>query len=167
MITVHGRTRTQGFAGATDLDIIRRVREAVPDRVPVVGNGDVVDVESFRRMRESTGCDAVMIGRGAQGNPWLFKRLKAVVNGEPDPGPPSLEERIEVFHRHVSLILELKSGPRVIHEVRKACAWYAKGQRDCNTFRQKVWKILDPDAVIEAADEYFANLLAERSSCAA
>ena len=89
MITVHGRTRTQGFSGKSDNDIIRLVRDAVPAHIPVVGNGDVIDVAGFVAMREQTGCDAVMIGRGALGNPWLFARLREVCAGRPDPGCPS------------------------------------------------------------------------------
>src|SRR5580698_764600 len=96
MITVHGRTRTQGFSGSSDPEIIRLVRDAVPKHIPVVGNGDVVDVEGFQRMREVTGCDAVMIGRGALGNPWLFSRLRQICEGKPDPGAPTLDERLSV-----------------------------------------------------------------------
>src|SRR3569623_1508228 len=143
MITVHGRTRTQGFSGKSDPDIIRLVREAVPAHIPVVGNGDVVDVEGFLRLREQTGCDAVMIGRGALGNPWLFSRLREVTAGRPDPGAPTLEERLSVFRRHIELIEKLKSGPRTLHEVRKACAWYARGLYGCNALRLKVWDCPD------------------------
>ena len=157
MITVHGRTRTQGFSGISDLEIIRLTRDAVPAAIPVVGNGDVVDVEKFLRMREVTGCDAVMIGRGAQGNPWLFSRLRTILRGGTDPGPATIEDRVEVFRRHVGLIIELKSGPKLIHEIRKACAWYAKGLPQCNPFRQKVWNISDPDAVLETAEAFFAD----------
>lgn len=157
MITVHGRTRTQGFSGKADLEIIRLVREAVPSHVPVVGNGDVVDVQGYVRMRESTGCDAVMIGRGALGNPWLFKRLREITHGRPDPGPPSPGERREVFHQHVALIHELRSGPKMIHELRKACAWYAKGLPDADTFRQQIWALRLSGQVLEAAEGYFAR----------
>jgi tRNA-dihydrouridine synthase B len=157
MITVHGRTRTQGFSGKADLEIIRRVREAVPGHVPVVGNGDVIDVEGYLRMRARTGCDAVMIGRGALGNPWLFKRLREVVRGRPDPGPPLPGERREVFRRHVALIRELRSGPKVIHELRKACAWYAKGLPGADAFRQVIWKLELPQQVLEAAEAFFAG----------
>jgi tRNA-dihydrouridine synthase len=169
MITVHGRTRTQGFSGASDPAIIRKVREAVPARVPVVGNGDVLTVEDFRRMRDETGCDAVMIGRGAMGNPWLFERLREVACGRPDPGPPGIEGRRRVFTRHIALMRELKRGPpsssagvdddrrasggtpvehKLIHEVRKAAAWYVKGLYGANQVRQVVWKLTSPDQVI-------------------
>ena len=162
MITVHGRTRTQGFGGKADQEIIRLVREAVPREVPVVGNGDVVDVAGYLRMRENTGCDAVMIGRGAQGNPWLFGRLAAVLAGQPDPGPPTLEERVAVFRRHVALIAALKAGPRLIHELRKACAWYARGMYGCNAFRVGVWEIREADAIVASGEAYFAGLIARR-----
>lgn len=159
MITVHGRTRTQGFSGKSDNEIIRRVREAVPSHIPVVGNGDVIDVEGFLRMREETGCDAVMIGRGALGNPWLFSRLREVCAGRPDPGPPTLAERIHVFRRHVDLIEQLKSGPRTLHEVRKACAWYARGLYGCNALRLRVWEAPDLASARALVDDYFAQLV--------
>jgi tRNA-dihydrouridine synthase B len=159
MITVHGRTRTQGFSGKSDPEIIKLVREAVPSHIPVIGNGDVVDVEGYIRMREQTGCDAVMIGRGALGNPWLFSRLREVCAGRPDPGAPSLEERLSVFRRHVDLIERLKSGPRTLHEVRKACAWYARGLYGCNALRLKVWESPDLASARVLVEDYFAQLV--------
>jgi nifR3 family TIM-barrel protein len=159
MITVHGRTRTQGFSGKSDPEMIRRVREAVPSHIPVVGNGDVVDVEGFLRMREQTGCDAVMIGRGALGNPWLFSRLREVCAGRPDPGAPTLEERLAVYRRHVDLIEKLKGGPRTLHEVRKACAWYARGLYGCNALRLKVWDAPDLATARALVEDYFTQLI--------
>ncbi len=164
MITVHGRTRTQGFAGTADHEIIRLVREAVPAHVPVVGNGDVVDVAGYLRMREATGCDAVMIGRGAMGNPWLFARLREVTAGRPDPGAPTLEERREIFRRHVGLIIDLKKGnPRVLHEVRKACAWYARGLYGCNALRIAVWETPTAEGGVALVEEFFSQLVERRS----
>lgn len=160
MITVHGRTRTQGFSGKSDLEIIRLVREALPAHIPLVGNGDVVDVEGYVRMREATGCDAVMIGRGAMGNPWLFARLREVAAGRPDPGPPSLLERRAIFRRHVGLIRELRDNKRILHEVRKACAWYAKGLHGCNALRIAVWETPDIDGACALVEAYFADLIA-------
>jgi tRNA-dihydrouridine synthase B len=160
MITVHGRTRTQGFSGSSDPDIIRRVRDAVPAQIPVVGNGDVTDVEGFQRLREHTGCDAVMIGRGALGNPWLFSRLRALCAGHPDPGAPTLAERLHVYRRHVDLIEELRPGPRTLHEVRKACAWYARGLYGCNALRLKVWETPDLASARALVEEFFGSLIA-------
>lgn len=161
MITVHGRTRTQGFAGTSDRAIIRRVRDAVPAAIPVVGNGDVVTVEDFRRMRDETGCDAVMIGRGAMGNPWLFARLRQVAAGRPDPGPPGIDQRRAVFARHVELLAALRPGPKLIHEFRKASAWYVKGLFGANALRQEVWKLRDPAEVVRAVARHL-DRLAER-----
>jgi nifR3 family TIM-barrel protein len=158
MITVHGRTRTQGFGGVTDLEIIGRVREAVPSSIPVVGNGDVKTVADYQRMRDATGCDAVMIGRGAMGNPWLFRSIRAVVAGQLDPGPPTLAEREHVFRRHVALLCELRSGPKLIHELRKASAWYARGLYGCNALRQRAFAAPTGPAVIETVLEYFSDL---------
>lgn len=163
MITVHGRTRTQGFSGKSDNAIIRKVRDALPSHIPLVGNGDVVDIPGFFRMREETGCDAVMIGRGALGNPWLFARLRELCAGRPDPGPPGLEERLAVFRRHVELIEQLKKGPRTLHEVRKACAWYARGLYGCNSLRLRVWEAPDLAAARALVEEYFTQLIERQS----
>ena len=90
-ITVHGKTREQMYAPQVDLDIIRAVKEAVA--VPVIGNGDIAAPEDARRMLDETGCDAVMIGRGALGSPWLFAEVKAALAGEPLPPRPGLRQR--------------------------------------------------------------------------
>jgi len=156
---VHGRTRTQGFSGKSDPDIIKQVRDAVPPHIPVVGNGDVVDVAGYLRLREHTGCDAVMIGRGALGNPWLFSRLRELTAGRPDPGLPTLSERLAVYRRHVDLIEALKTGPRKLHEVRKACAWYARGLYGCNALRLRVWEAPDMAAARALVEEYFSQLI--------
>ena len=158
MITVHGRTRSQGYGGRSDNQIIAAVRAAVPPHIPVVGNGDVTTPDDYMRMREETGCDAVMIGRGALGNPWLFRSIRARLNALPDPGAPDMGERIRVFNRHINLILELKNGPKVIHEVRKACAWYAKGLYGGSKLRQTIWKINDPQSVYQTTLDYFTGL---------
>ncbi len=159
MITVHGRTRTQGFSGKSDNEIIKLVRDAVPKNIPVVGNGDVVDVAGYLAMREQTGCDAVMIGRGAMGNPWLFGRIREVCNGRPDPGPPTLVERVGVYRRHLGLIEVMKAGHRLMNEVRKACAWYARGLFGCNALRLRVWEAPDLATARALCEEYFDNLM--------
>src|SRR5262249_3255667 len=159
MITVHGRTRTQGFSGKSDPDIIRRVRDALPAHIPLVGNGDVIDVEGYRRLREHTGCDAVMIGRGALGNPWLFARLREVSAGRPDPGPPGLVERLAVVRRHVGVVESLKQGPRGLHGGRQSCAWYARGVYGCHALRLRVWEAPDVAAARALVEDYFTQLI--------
>ena len=158
MITVHGRTRTQGFSGKSSLEIIKKVREAVPTHIPVVGNGDVVSLLDYVRMRTETGCDAVMIGRGALGNPWLFRDIRAWLRGEPVPGAPTVEERSEVFLRHCALMRGRTEEKRLIHEIRKSVAWYTKGLPGSADLRDQSKAPRDPDALIAATVGYFAEL---------
>jgi nifR3 family TIM-barrel protein len=164
MITVHGRTRVQGFSGKSDRGIIRLVREALPERVPVVGNGDVVTVDDYFRMREETGCDAVMIGRGALGNPWLFRSIRARLAGDEDPGAPSIAERARVFDRHIELITMHTPPKKLVHELRKAVAWYTKGLRDSAHVRERAFNVLDPVQVRDLARCYFSSLMQEKNS---
>jgi tRNA-dihydrouridine synthase len=164
MITVHGRTRAQGFSGKSDRTIIKKVREALPREVPLVGNGDVVSVDDYFRMREETGCDAVMIGRGALGNPWLFRSIAARLAGQPDPGAPDLAERWRVFDRHLDHIAAYAPPRRLVHELRKAVAWYSKGLHRSAEVRERAWSEDDPQVVRTIAREYFAFLLQEISA---
>jgi len=158
MITVHGRTRTQGFSGRSSLDIIKKVREAVPRHIPVIGNGDVITLEDYVRMRVETGCDAVMIGRGALGNPWLFRDIRAWLRGEPLPGAPSLVERRQIFLRHVELMRGHTPPKRVIHELRKAVAWYTKGLPNSAALRDHGLAPQQPDELVASTAQYFLDL---------
>ncbi len=157
MITVHGRTRTQGFSGKSSLDIIKQVRQAVPGHIPVVGNGDVLTLADYDQMRSATGCDAVMIGRGAMGNPWLFRDIRDWLAGAPAAGPPSLAERRAVFLRHVALMQEHTPPKRIIHELRKAVAWYSKGLPGSAELRDQSKSPSDPAALIAATAQFFAQ----------
>lgn len=155
MITVHGRTRSQGFSGACNHDIIQKVRAAVPSAIPVVGNGDVKTLEDYQRMRENTGCDAVMIGRGAMGNPWLFRAIQAYLRKDTPPAEPIMQERLSVFQQHISLMKKHTEPKRIIHEIRKAVAWYTKGLPRSSDLREKMMHIADPALLIEEAIQFF------------
>ncbi len=124
-VAVHGRTREQYYHGKADWDIIRHVKDAV--HIPVIGNGDVTSVETADAMFRETGCDGIMIGRGVQGNPWLFRQiLHWMKTGEKETGP-SVEEVKEMILRHARLQMEYKGNDRGIREMRKHVAWYTAG----------------------------------------
>lgn len=124
-VTVHARTREQYYSGQADWDIIRRVKEAVS--IPVIGNGDVTSGESAVAMREQTGCDGVMIGRGAQGNPWIFSELLAYERTGRIPPRPTKEEIKQMIYRHAALQKEYKGEYLGMREMRKHVSWYTTG----------------------------------------
>ncbi len=159
MITVHGRTRAQGFSGEAQHAPIAAVRAALPQTIPVIGNGDVKDVAGFHRMRAATGCDAVMVGRGAMGNPWLFRSLAAVSRGEPDPGPPSLDERRSVWRRHADLTQAHAPEKMRVHELRKTLAWYSRGLWGGSQLRQRSFTTTDTAALRDMAESFFESLV--------
>jgi len=160
MITVHGRTRAQGFSGEAKHEPIAAVRAALPATIPVIGNGDVKDVAGFQRMRDATGCDAVMVGRGAMGNPWFFRSLAAVSRGEPDPGPPTLHERRLVWRRHAALTQQHAPEKMRVHELRKTLAWYSRGLFGGSQLRQRSFTTTDTAALQEMTETFFDSLLA-------
>jgi tRNA-dihydrouridine synthase B len=124
-LTVHGRTRSQFYSGKADWEIIAAVKEAVA--VPVIGNGDIWQPADALSMLELTGCDGIMIGRAALGNPWIFKRtLHLLKTGEYMPGPGP-EERIKMALRHLNLLIENKGEQVAVWEMRKHAAWYTRG----------------------------------------
>ena len=124
-VAVHGRTREQYYSGKADWDIIRQVKEAVS--IPVIGNGDVTSGESALAMIRETGCDGVMIGRGAQGNPWIFSELREYEKTGQMPARPSNEELKEMMLRHARLQMQYKGDFLGIREMRKHVAWYTTG----------------------------------------
>lgn len=133
-VTVHGRTRAQMYAPPVDLGCIARVKAAVS--VPVIGNGDIFTAQDAARMFEETGCDLVMVGRGALGNPWLFAEINARMRGEPLPPRPALGERLKVMREEISLLLADK-GERVgFREARKHVSWYMTGLRGAASLRR-------------------------------
>lgn len=124
-IAVHGRTREQYYSGQADWDIIRQVKEAV--HIPVIGNGDVTSPEKAKEMLEQTGCDAVMIGRGAKGNPWIFRQIAHYLETGEKLEKPDIEEVKQMMMRHARMQMEYKGGFTGIREMRKHVAWYTTG----------------------------------------
>lgn len=160
MITVHGRTRAQGFSGRADWTVIRDVRRVVPATVPVIANGDVVDAETFRAALRETGAQGVMIGRAALGNPWIFRRLAAAWRGEADPGPPSPAERWRTLRRHYNLYLGMVPEAQAVREMRKHVCWYTKGLSRSAEFRDAMNRIDGAPAALAFVDAYFEPLCA-------
>ena len=138
-VAVHGRTREQYYSGKADWDIIRQVKEAV--KIPVIGNGDVTSPESAKQLLETTGCDGIMIGRGAQGNPWIFRQiLHWMETGEEEP-KPDLEEVKAMILRHARMLVEYKGMYTGIREMRKHVAWYTVGYPNSAKLRARVNEI--------------------------
>ncbi len=135
-VAVHGRTREQYYSGKADWDIIKQVKEAV--NIPVIGNGDVFTPQDAKSLLEHTGCDAIMVGRGAQGNPWIFKRiLHYLETGELLP-EPTAEERVEKALRHSQMLIDYKGEYIGVREMRKHMAWYMKGLPGAAELRGKL-----------------------------
>ena len=158
MITVHGRTRAQGFSGTVRLAPIAEVRAALPREIPLVANGDVRTIDDWHRTRQETGCDAVMVGRGAMGNPWLFRSLAAIGRGEPDPGPPTLEEKHLIWRRHAALVQQYSVEKMWVHELRKTLAWYSRGLHGGAELRQRAGERKNVQYLLDLGEAFFEGL---------
>ncbi|MBQ4322041.1 MAG: tRNA dihydrouridine synthase DusB [Oscillospiraceae bacterium] len=135
-IAVHGRTRTQMYAGKADWDIIRQVKEAVT--VPVMANGDVFSAEDAVKLLKITGADAVMIGRGALGDPWLFRRAAAALAGDPIPEDPPMWDKLDVAMEQITLAAEFRTERVACLEARRHLSWYLHGFPGVSRYRETV-----------------------------
>ena len=155
-VAVHGRTRQQFYEGKADWNIIRQVKDAV--KIPVFGNGDIFTVEDGLRMLKETGCDGLMIGRGADGNPWLFSRLKAVLASKGDPGAPDIDVRLAQAAEHLQMLIDYKGEYVSVKEMRRHISAYLKGLPHAAEFRGRFHKV--------DTQEQFLELLGEYADCA-
>mgnify|MGYP000109184669 FL=1 len=154
-VAVHGRTREQFYSGKADWDIIRQVVERV--NIPVIGNGDVCSAEDVIAMEKQTGCDAVMIGRGARGNPWIFSRINEYRRTGVLPPKPGVDKIKSMIKRHAELQLKYKGEYLGIREMRKHVAWYTIGLKDSAALRNEVNLTESMDELFELLDEKLAD----------
>ncbi len=154
-IAVHGRTRAQGYSGNADWDIIKKVKKAVS--IPVIGNGDIKSCFDAKRMLEETGCDAVMIGRGVLGNPWLIKECVNYLEKGSLPTFISAQEKINMLKEHFSYLIEDKSEKAALLEIRSHALWYVKGLKSSATIKNQICNCSSVTEMFEILDNYLAK----------
>ena len=158
-LAIHGRTREQFYSGKADWDIIAEIKQSI--NIPVIGNGDVFDVQDAVNMLEKTKCDAIMIGRGSQGNPWIFNRINHYMKtGEVLP-EPTLEEKISTAIKHMNLAVAEHGEYVAVREMRKHIGWYLKGLKNSAKYRDQINKITDYKEVISMLEEYVQHSLTQ------
>ena len=154
-ITVHPRTRSQGYSGTADWDIIKQVKEAV--NIPVIGNGDIRSCYDAKRMLDLTKCDAVMIGRGVLGNPWLIKECVEYLETGKIPKEVTIKEKIDMIKKHLLLLLNTKPYKVAMLEIRSHAAWYLKGLPNAKELKEAIFKTSTKEELIELLDKYLES----------
>ena len=154
-VAVHGRTREQYYSGQADWDIIAKVKDAV--KIPVIGNGDVDSPRAAQALLAQTGCDGVMIGRAAQGNPWIFRDVVSFLEKGEIPAPPTNKEKREIILRHAALQLEYKGEYTGVREMRKHLSWYTVGMPHSARFRQTINTMESMDELVRGVETIFGE----------
>ncbi len=151
-LTLHARTRAQGFKGEADWDWIARVKESTT--LPVIGNGDISEPHHVSEMFRKTGCDAVMIGRGAVHNPWIFEQAREFLYTGKILPPPTLRERVDTLKEHLQFSVDYKGEPKGVYEMRKHYSGYLKGMPNISKFRLELMKYTSLEKVLNRLDEF-------------
>ena len=155
-ITIHGRTRSQGYSGKADLDIIKSVKESVS--IPVIGNGDIDSPVAAKRMIDYTGCDAIMIGRGVLGNPWLIKEIIEYLDNGNLISKPSFEDKINMCYHHMDYLMKLKEEKVAVLEMRSHIAWYLKGIPGSQEVKNEIFRVKTYDEIKKILDNYLKKI---------
>ena len=155
-IIVHGRTRDEYYSGVSDWDIIKKVKENV--KIPVIANGDIKNEEDSIRCFEQTGCDGIMIGRGALGNPWIFKQIQYYLKNNEKMPEISITEKYNVIMEHFDLLLKQKGEYTATREIRKHTAWYVKGMKNASIIKDAVNKVETKEEFQNIIKEYFQSI---------
>lgn len=155
-ITIHGRTRSQGYSGKADWNIIREVKKSV--NIPVIGNGDVTSCYLAKKMLEETGCDAVMIGRGVLGNPWLIKECVEYLETGKVPIEVTPEEKIAMLKRHFDLLVQDKCEKLALLEIRTHALWYIKGLPGSASIKNQICQTKSKDEMFNILDQYIKSV---------
>ncbi len=154
-ITVHPRTRSQGYSGKADWSIIKQVKSSV--NIPVIGNGDIISCYDAKRMLEETGCDAIMIGRGVLGNPWLIKECVDYLDEGIEPSTITIQDKINMIKKHLSLLLKTKPSKVAILEIRSHAAWYLKGIPHSKELKEQIFHTNTKEELINILDKYLED----------
>lgn len=158
-ICVHPRTRSQGYSGKADWSIIKSVKETV--KIPVIGNGDILTIYDAQRMLKETGCDAIMIGRGVLGNPWLIRQIDKYLNESIIIPDPTSIEKVDMAIKHLKSLSTQKSEKLAKLEIRNHIAWYLKGVKGSNEIKNMVYKSSDINGIITILESFKNKLLEE------